>query len=42
MVETVRLAQVAAYRRSVLNAFGTLALTVAAAALGVGLGTLLP
>lgn len=41
MVETVRLAQVAAYRRSVLNAFGTLTLTVAAAALGVGLGTLL-
>lgn len=34
MVETVRLAQAGHYRRALINAFGTLVLTVAAAALG--------
>lgn len=42
MVETVRLAQAAAYRRSIFTAIATLTTTVAAAALGVGLGALLP
>jgi len=36
-VETVRLAQAGAYRRAVLNAFGSLVLTVLAAAAGVGI-----
>ena len=42
MVETVRLAQAAAYRRSAFTAIATLTTTVAAAALGVALGALLP
>lgn len=42
MVETVRLAQVGAYRRAAISAFGTLGVTLAAAALGVALGGLLP
>jgi CrcB protein len=41
MVETVRLAQAGAYRRALLNAFGSLVVTVAAAAVGVALATLL-
>ncbi|MEN0128732.1 MAG: CrcB family protein [Brevundimonas sp.] len=36
-VETVRLAQTGAYRRAVVNAFGTLLLTVLAAAAGVAI-----
>jgi CrcB protein len=42
MVETVRLAQAGAYRRALVNAFGSLVVTVAAAALGVAAASLLP
>jgi len=41
MVETVRLAQAGAYRRALVNAFGSLVVTVAAAALGVVLADVL-
>lgn len=37
-VETVRLAQAGAYRRAAVNAFGTLVVTVVAAAVGVAVG----
>ena len=41
MVETVRLAQNGDYTRAVLNAAGTAVTTVAAAAAGIGIGSLL-
>jgi fluoride exporter len=40
-VETVRLAQAGAYRKAVLNAFGTLLVTVLAAAAGIAVAGVL-
>jgi fluoride exporter len=40
-VETVRLAQAGAYRKAVLNAFGTLLVTVLAAAAGIAIAGVL-